>query len=159
MLKRKNSVPSRGLDKGVFTVQLRRSILGTTEQWATLDKSKTTRSFWLIQCQVLIAVYPFILPPLCSQDPDFFQAAIGHVLQGMSYPLECPGLNLDLSKVDMVMIPSLLPLIIVKQAQDTFQASEIYRKVCSGLLGTISLFLKQHGARNSHFLPLTVVRV
>ena len=90
VLKRKNSVPSRGLDKGVFTVQLRRSILGTTEQWATLDKSKTTRSFWLIQCQVLIAVYPFILPPLCSQDPDFFQAAIGHVLQGMSYPLECP---------------------------------------------------------------------
>ena len=68
-------------------------------------------------------------------------------------------LNLDLSKVDMVMIPSLLPLIIVKQAQDTFQASEIYRKVCLGLLGTISLFLKQHGARNSHFLPLTVVRV
>ena len=59
----------------------------------------------------------------------------------------------------MVMIPSLLPLIIVKQAQDTFQASEIYRKVCSGLLGTTSLFLKQQGARKGHFLPLTVVRV
>lgn len=68
-------------------------------------------------------------------------------------------LNLDLSKVDMVMIPSLLPVIIEKQAQDTFQVSEMPRKVCSGLLGNISLFLKQQGERNSHFLPLNVVRV
>ena len=68
-------------------------------------------------------------------------------------------LTLDLSKVDMVMIPSLLPVIIEKQAQDTFQASEMSRKVCSGLLGNISLFLKQQGEINSHFVPLNVVRV
>ena len=81
MLKRKNSVLSRELDKGVFMVELRCSLLRTTEQWATLDRSKTIRSlsglFKKKVCQILIVV---ILPPLCSQDSDFVQVAIGHVL-------------------------------------------------------------------------------
>ena len=79
--------------------------------------------------------------------------------RGSLTPWSIHRLNLDLSKVNVVMIPSLLPVIIEKQAQDTFQANEMPRKVCSGLLGNISLFLKRQGESNSHFLPLNVVRV
>ena len=61
-------------------VELRCSILRTTEQWATLDRSKTICSLsglFKKVCQILIVV---ILPPLCSQDSDFVQVVIGHVL-------------------------------------------------------------------------------